>query len=243
MSRAAASYVCTHCGTSFISRNNNPHYCSRACHYDARRGTKRVHRPMQVCPTCGASFERRNWQGAIYCSVPCSRLGIRKHQREDRTTCLACNAPLTPRQISNRNIYCSRTCHGTRLIAWHAVPENKELMRTRGAKTVATIRKSRTSIERTLSAALDTAGIEYVEQFPISNHHGTIFICDFGFPDAMLIVEADGDYWHSLPNVIRKDHHKDKYLHACGYTVLRFTETQIKHDVDACVHVIRSHLP
>lgn len=90
--------------------------------------------------------------------------------------------------------------------------------------------------------ALNRAGIRHIEQYPIGNSYGTIYRCDFAVPEAMLIIECDGDYWHNLPGVKRKDAHKDKYLRACGYTVLRFTESQIKQDVGECVCHVRAYL-
>lgn len=93
-----------------------------------------------------------------------------------------------------------------------------------------------------MMTALDSAGVAYEYQYPIGNSYGLIFACDFAFPQSKLIVETDGDYWHSLPKMIKRDKHKDAYLHAAGYTVLRFTETQINQDANACVHLILCHL-
>lgn len=95
---------------------------------------------------------------------------------------------------------------------------------------------SPTSIERYLMVGLDTAGIPYVFQFVVGNK----FMCDFGFPDAMLIVECDGEYWHSTPTQRRRDASKDAYLQACGYTVVRFSDKQLQHDLPACIEAIKA---
>jgi very-short-patch-repair endonuclease len=95
---------------------------------------------------------------------------------------------------------------------------------------------SPTSIERSMMDALDHAGIPYKFQYVI----GDKFLCDIAFPNAMLIVECDGTYWHSTPKQRRRDAGKDAYLQACGYTVLRFSDKQIENNIVACVQVIAS---
>jgi very-short-patch-repair endonuclease/AraC-like DNA-binding protein len=95
---------------------------------------------------------------------------------------------------------------------------------------------SPTSIERRLMEALDQAGIAYQFQYVVGNK----FLCDLAFPEAMLIVECDGEYWHSTPKQRKRDVSKDAYLQACGYTVLRLSDKQIEQNVTACVHAIQA---
>jgi very-short-patch-repair endonuclease len=97
---------------------------------------------------------------------------------------------------------------------------------------------SPTSIERALMVALDAAGIVYEFQYVV----GGKFLCDFGFPDAMLIVETDGSYWHRTERQKKRDASKDAYLRACGYTVIRLAEPDIKHRLDSCLDRIRDRL-
>ena len=47
-----------------------------------------------------------------------------------------------------------------------------------------------------------------------------------------MIIEIDG-YSHQFKH--RKDVIRDKELGKLGYTVLRFTEAEVKHDMDALV--------
>jgi very-short-patch-repair endonuclease len=108
-------------------------------------------------------------------------------------------------------------------------------MRSHGARCALNGQQAPTTIEIVMAAALDNAGIAYVAQAPISNSYGLVWVCDFVIETSMIAIECDGDYWHRLPNVERKDRHKDAYLQAAGYTVLRFWEHEIKADVAACV--------
>lgn len=246
MPRRPQTYTCLTCGKLFESSNVNPQYCSRPCRDQNPDRKQRYHDmfrqiPDRQCVVCGVTF-RPLQRSAECCSFECSRLKIRKTQRQDITHCEICGKPLTKRQISNQSRFCSRACHGKNFERWHAQPENKAFMRNHGARVAMLNQRGPTSIERAMAAALDAAGIVYVYQFPISNRNGLIFVCDFAIPSARLIIECDGTYWHSLPNIIRRDRHKDAYLKAAGYTLLRFTEAEINQDVGACVHVILQYL-
>jgi hypothetical protein len=46
-------------------------------------------------------------------------------------------------------------------------------------------------------------------------------------PKLRLVVEADGDYWHSLPDPKVRDFYKDKFLRADGFTVVHFREREL----------------
>lgn len=42
------------------------------------------------------------------------------------------------------------------------------------------------------------------------------------------VIEVDGDYWHSLPNVKERDSRKDKYLKSKGINVVHIKECELK---------------
>lgn len=54
------------------------------------------------------------------------------------------------------------------------------------------------------------------------------FIPDFTLKTCKLIIQCDGDYWHSLPEVKDRDRRSNKTFKKAGYSVLRFSETDIK---------------
>lgn len=60
---------------------------------------------------------------------------------------------------------------------------------------------------------------------------------DFVFKDKKIVIEVDGEYWHSLPGVAEKDIKKTQLLERNGYTVLRFTGTEISKELDRCLDV------
>ncbi len=54
------------------------------------------------------------------------------------------------------------------------------------------------------------------------------------------IVECDGYYWHNRPGDKFKDFLRDSYLLSKGYTILRFSEYNIKNNINACFNFLYS---
>lgn len=93
------------------------------------------------------------------------------------------------------------------------------------------IKREGTSIEIKMAAELDASSIKYIDQFNLGNK----FALDFFLPEYGIVIECDGDYWHRLPDVAKRDKSKNAYIKACGYTLFRFWESEINEDVSACV--------
>jgi very-short-patch-repair endonuclease len=81
------------------------------------------------------------------------------------------------------------------------------------------------------------------------------FVCDFAIPNLKIVIECDGDYWHSNPLIynldsldnrqIKKlelDKRKDLYLLENGWEILRFYETDIKRDIKECISIIKKKI-
>lgn len=116
------------------------------------------------------------------------------------------------------------------------------------------VRSKGSKIEQTLGRALWAAGLRY-------RKHYTKLI---GKPDFLLVKDriaifSDSDFWHGLnwdqqkshfgdnlsywekkiQGNIRRDHFVSEELRKQGWTVLRFTESEIKKDVAACVKEVQ----
>jgi very-short-patch-repair endonuclease len=83
-----------------------------------------------------------------------------------------------------------------------------------------------TSIERKVYEELKTRKLSFEMQKLINGK----FLVDFYIKKFNLIIEVDGDYWHSLPRVIKKDMAENAYLSKCGYNLLRLSEREINND-------------
>jgi len=87
--------------------------------------------------------------------------------------------------------------------------------------------KEPTGIEKKVYKELKKRGIIFKKQYLINNK----FLVDVYIPNLNLIIEADGDYWHSLERVKKKDKAENAYLKKCGFRLLRFSEKEINHNI------------
>jgi very-short-patch-repair endonuclease len=87
-----------------------------------------------------------------------------------------------------------------------------------------------TSIEISVAETLRARGIEFEQQKVIGP-----FICDIFVASLNLDIECDGDYWHSLPNMKKRDRMRDSWFWRNGYRVLRLTEREIRADVGQAI--------
>ncbi len=91
-----------------------------------------------------------------------------------------------------------------------------------------------TAIEAKMYQELERRGVTFVKQQVIDG----LWVVDALIPGARLVVECDGKYWHSLPEMVKRDRKKDGYLKSRGYKVFRFPEAAIHADVATCVQRI-----
>lgn len=88
-----------------------------------------------------------------------------------------------------------------------------------------------TKIELKVQAELDRKGIVYVHPY---NAEG-IACVDFYIPEHKLIIQCDGDYWHSIKVNKGKDIAQDTALGFLGYKVYRFWEHEINKSTKECI--------
>jgi very-short-patch-repair endonuclease len=79
-----------------------------------------------------------------------------------------------------------------------------------------------TSIEKILYGILDGTGMAWTREIKISYWQVDTFI-----PELNAVIEANGDYWHSLPKNIANDGRKRTYLENHGYHVLFLMGTEL----------------
>lgn len=96
---------------------------------------------------------------------------------------------------------------------------------------------SESPIKDTLKYELLNRDIEFETQAEIGKYR-----TDFFFPEANLIVEADGREYHSSQRDRDNDFKRQVALMKRGYTVLRFTGSEIYQNVVGCVNKIEQLL-
>ncbi len=62
---------------------------------------------------------------------------------------------------------------------------------------------------------------------------------DFILKDARLIIELDGHDYHSTKEQIQKDNIRSRYLTLAGYSVIRFSGSEVHRNAKACVEKVR----
>ncbi|MDO8609571.1 MAG: DUF559 domain-containing protein [bacterium] len=93
----------------------------------------------------------------------------------------------------------------------------------------------KTSIEEKVEIELQKMNLEYIYQFNFKN----TWVSDFCLPKYNIIIECDGDYWHSSKQVKGKDKYKDEMYRRAGFKVLRFSETVINKNIDEVIIKIK----
>lgn len=171
------------------------------------------------CEVCGQVTER--WLGRMnregrksrYCSRACADEAKRRVTGADHPlytqvarTCEWCGAAFTakPAVVKNGGArYCSRNCLGAAKSAMQ------------GGRS--------SSIEDIVAAALTDVSVTYTRQARIGR-----WSVDFLLPGSLIVVECDGIYWHSLPDVVARDRRKDVDLSSRGFLVVRLDEREIR---------------
>jgi very-short-patch-repair endonuclease len=85
---------------------------------------------------------------------------------------------------------------------------------------------------------LERLGVKFLSQYII----GGKFCVDAFIPAAKTVVQFDGDYWHGNPAVFpvpderqkhrqKLDKSQDKYMAACGYSVIRIWEQDFRKNL------------
>jgi hypothetical protein len=98
-------------------------------------------------------------------------------------------------------------------------------------------------LERRLFEALATAGLpEPQRQLRLPGRGAIEGFADAGYPDAKMLIEADGRRWHTRIRDLRRDHERDAEAIRAGWVTLRFVYEQIvatPDDVAATVADVR----
>lgn len=85
------------------------------------------------------------------------------------------------------------------------------------------------SIELKVKEQLDMLGIRYIQQKRIVSEN-RIFYLDFYIPHLRLVIECNGDYWHSFPERVERDKILEKYVKSTGRDIVFIWEHEINDD-------------
>ena len=227
---AIRTIICKGCGKYITKRMpKRKKYCSHVCYKTSPRQHRRTGKIMS-CGQCGKDIyitkSRIVKNKKYFCSIEHQI----KWQRRDKIdyTCKICgtNFRWSPSRPKNNNPkYCSLDCRDKD-------PERIIMLREMNRKQQHTkINK----LEKFAYSILDKIDIEYKPQWMIANK----FCVDAFVPSYNLIIQFDGDYWHGKPEKYQEldhrqqkriliDRSQEKYFDKCGYTWVRFWESDIR---------------
>jgi very-short-patch-repair endonuclease len=101
------------------------------------------------------------------------------------------------------------------------------------------LRKNMTMQEKILWERLSNKklkGVRFRRQHPVSE-----FVVDFFCYEAMLAIEVDGDI-HKEPYQMERDKERTNSLLRLGIKVIRFSNTEIKNDIEKVIVKINQEL-
>lgn len=206
---------CKQCGVEFFRpKNRLGKFCSQKCVHDNQN-----QKLLMKCKYCENNFMMRRdhyLAGRRYCSIKCYKTDI-GHQKVERK-CEICGTVFMVKPNLIRRGYgklCSARCRGTNSVI---IQDGK-----------------RSSLEVIIEQELNDLDIMYEVQKVIG-----YWPVDFYIPAENLVIECDGEYWHSLPSQIKRDKNKDKWLQKNGYNIIRIPEKEIRKDPK---HALCSRLP
>ena len=186
-------------------------YCSRNCYYKGK-----VVQQKRICKVCGKEFhakrclvKNKKYKGGIYCSLNCMHKGSKTGFVKQ---CEICGKPFrtTPYNVKRQGgRFCSWKCSR----AW--INKNK----------------ARTKIENLIDKELQKNSLDFTSQC-----HGFSFtVPDFYIPKWEIVIYCDGEYWHSRPEIKKRDNTQDLILGLNGYKVFRFKEKEIYESPQKCI--------
>jgi very-short-patch-repair endonuclease len=90
--------------------------------------------------------------------------------------------------------------------------------------------KSPTKPEVIVQDAFMKLKLDFKSQYRIGKYP-----CDFVLPKHHIVIEVDGDYWHSTNKRKKLDQTKDKTLQSEGWRIIRLKESDIYHNLPKCL--------
>lgn len=222
--------LCPVCGKEW-----QPHYgqskqptCSRECGHIYRRNGSQKH-----CEICSTPFYVPKAEAAArFCSRQCQTTWQGRNKTSH--TCTVCGKGFrwspSRSQRQERILYCSWACRDTD-------PERREML----VRLNAIQQKGKpTKPEIVGYGILDALGVDYLPQHVI----GGKFCVDAFVPDPGTVIQFDGDYWHGHPQRfpepdarqarrMKLDQSQDAYMAACGFSVIRIWECDLKKNPEA----------
>jgi len=176
------------------------------------------------CTNCGKKTYKSNCHIIKYknhfCSLKCANIFQARNKID--FICITCGARFrwSKSRITQASPkYCSMKCRNN----------DKEHMINCGIQStlVQQGKKGLNKLELKGRKILEDLGLKFNEQVLMFDK----FLVDVLLNDKKVIIQWDGEYWHSKPKRKQLDLSQDAYIEKCGYKVLRITDVEIKNNI------------
>lgn len=223
------TFACGGCGVSVTKRcPEKSRFCSLSCYRSASKPDRKTGE-TRACAVCDKSvYISKNRLGLAH--YFCSPAHANEWQGRNKTEfiCKICGKSFrwSPSRQANNNVtYCSLTCRD-------ADPARTEMLLAMNKKQQEGFQSSAEVLGYALLGAL---GIVYLPQHLVAGK----FCVDAFIPDAKVVVQFDGDYWHGNParfstldarqaKRVRLDKSQDAYMVKCEFRVFRAWHSDLK---------------
>ena len=189
---------------------------------------------VRNCPKCNTEIKYVQ-KGGLKRSIVNNRVCMSCRQEKIEKTCLkkyGSKSPLDCKEIFDKTRNTCEIKYGDKnhFNIKEIQDKAKETMLLKYGKTAGEIAReksqSNTRIEIKVLNILNKMNILYKRQYSICENNIKRFY-DFKIENTNILIECDGDYWHSLPEAIINDKFKDELALKNNYKLLRFKECDI----------------
>lgn len=217
-------FKCIGCGKEVEARRpkNKTKYCSLSCYRNGNRNSRKTGKIIK-CDFCDKEVYKPLSQLKSknhFCSKDCAN----KYQAKDKIKfiCKICGEKfsLSKSKVEQSNpTYCSWECR---------IKDKEHIFKNAIKGNVAQQnKKGLNKLELAGQKILKEIGVEFQEQVLMFNK----FLVDVLIPSKNIIIQWDGEYWHTKPKRVLLDKSQDAYFKKCGYKVLRITDKEIKNNI------------
>ena len=256
--------ACEICGKqqSVAKSKLSARYCSRACKHLAQ--TRRLQKPCAYCKklmdlrpseasrkfcdiVCkyavlldesGTSrFGPKNGRGTFACQE-CGRISdVHRYDAEHRRFCSSeCCLRQQARvnaapQVALACLWCGVTYQRPQSYVRHNSRRPKFCSRECNGAYTARYKQNRVSgTEKQFLDRLESCGLRFTRQVRVKH-----FVVDALCTSQNVVIEFDGEYWHSLEHIKRKDERKSIAVASAGYRLIRVPERSWLDDPEATI--------
>jgi very-short-patch-repair endonuclease len=260
--------MCDNCGKPFyrrqyhIDRQKNKGQNSFCCTRCQKEYLHKQTYEIRKCEICGQEFEVSKLSTQRFCSDECQIKWQTTRIRELNpkftsilTSCTYCGKEhyVKPYKFEQQeNFFCSKECRQTWYSEVYSQREDwKEASRQRILQQFQNnIFGTETVPQKIVNDILDEIGVNYVREQVFEFYAVDNYLLDFN-----LIIEVQGDYWHTNPlkfmsnltevqyNRIGKDKSKHSYFkNQYNIEILYLWETDILKNKELCTELIKKYI-